>query len=397
MHMEKKPLTVSQITGTIKSLLDGMGILSITGEISNFKLHSSGHRYFSLKDDAAQISAVMWRGKTLVFPLQDGMKVLAIGTVSVYPPQGKYQLDCISIVPLGTGDLYMAFEELKLKLGREGLFDISRKKPIPVFAKNIGIITSPTGAAVQDILTTLKRRSPLSEILLRPTLVQGDSAIEDIKNAIIELQSHNCDIIILARGGGSIEDLWAFNSELVARTIANCSIPIIAGIGHETDFTIADFVADHRAATPTAAAELATSITISDFIQFIDNTENSIKKVISQTISQKKELVLRYEKHSGFKFVKDSIRYAIQKTDDLETRLFQNSQRTLAEHKKGFFALEQHFNALYPLQPLKKGFALLHKDGKTLTSHEQLYQHDIITIQREFSASTAQILSNSLE
>ena len=191
----------------------------------------------------------------------------------------------------------MAFEELKLKLGREGLFDISRKKPIPVFAKNIGIITSPTGAAVQDILTTLKRRSPLSEILLRPTLVQGDSAIEDIKNAIIELQSHNCDIIILARGGGSIEDLWAFNSELVARTIANCSIPIIAGIGHETDFTIADFVADHRAATPTAAAELATSITISDFIHFIDNTENSIKKVISQTISQKKELVLRYEQH----------------------------------------------------------------------------------------------------
>lgn len=210
------------------------------------------------------------------------------------------------------------------------------EKPIPVFAKNIGIITSPTGAAVQDILTTLKRRSPLSEILLRPTLVQGDSAIEDIKNAIIELQSHNCDIIILARGGGSIEDLWAFNSELVARAIANCSIPIIAGIGHETDFTIADFVADHRAATPTAAAELATSITISDFIHFIDNTENSIKKVISQTISQKKELVLRYEQHSGFKFVKDSIRYAIQKTDDLETRLFQNSQRTLAEHKKDF-------------------------------------------------------------
>jgi exodeoxyribonuclease VII large subunit len=325
------------------------------------------------------------------------MKVLAIGTVSVYPPQGKYQLDCISIVPLGTGDLYMAFEELKLKLGREGLFDISRKKPIPVFAKNIGIITSPTGAAVQDILTTLKRRSPLSEILLRPTLVQGDSAIEDIKNAIIELQSHNCDIIILARGGGSIEDLWAFNSEVVARTIANCSIPIIAGIGHETDFTIADFVADHRAATPTAAAELATSITISDFIHFIDNTENSIKKVISQTISQKKELVLRYEQHSGFKFVKDSIRYAIQKTDDLETRLFQNSQRTLAEHKKGFFALEQYFNALYPLQPLKKGFALLQKDGKTITSHEQLCTHDIITIQREFSTSTAQILSNSLE
>ena len=182
--MEKKPLTVSQITGTIKSLLDGMGIVSITGEISNFKLHSSGHRYFSLKDDAAQISAVMWRGKTLTFPLQDGMKVLAKGTVSVYPPQGKYQLDCISIVPLGTGDLYMAFEELKLKLGREGLFDVSRKKPIPVFAKHIGIITSPTGAAVQDILTTLKRRSPLSEIILRPTLVQGDTAIEDIKNAI---------------------------------------------------------------------------------------------------------------------------------------------------------------------------------------------------------------------
>ncbi len=207
MHMEKKPLTVSQITGTIKSLLDGMGILSITGEISNFKLHSSGHRYFSLKDDAAQISAVMWRGKTLAFPLKDGMKVLAIGTVSVYPPQGKYQLDCMSIVPLGTGDLYMAFEELKLKLGREGLFEISRKKPIPVFAKNIGIITSPTGAAVQDILTTLKRRSPLSEILLRPTLVQGDSAIEDIKNAIIELQSHNCDIAHSLTGSCNIENV----------------------------------------------------------------------------------------------------------------------------------------------------------------------------------------------
>lgn len=258
-------LSVSQITMQIRSLLEqGIGSVIVIGEISNFKLHGSGHRYFSLKDEYAQISAVMWKGKSLQFPLTDGMKVIARGNVTVYPPQGRYQLDCQSIMPLGTGDLYMAFEELKKSLAAKGLFDQDRKAELPDFPLTIGIATSATGAAVQDMLSTLKRRNPMAHVILRPTIVQGDTAPADIINAIKELEQSACEVIIIARGGGSMEDLWAFNDESVAYAIADCSIPIISGVGHETDITIADFVADVRAATPTAAAELVSPITMDD-------------------------------------------------------------------------------------------------------------------------------------
>ncbi|MGD8240389.1 MAG: exodeoxyribonuclease VII large subunit, partial [Armatimonadota bacterium] len=256
-------LTVSEVTRHVKRLLDSSELLqgiSVRGEVSNFKRHTSGHVYFSLKDEASQLSCIMFRGPAghLSFEPEDGMQVIASGNVSVYERGGRYQLYTRFMQPDGLGDLYLAFERLKAKLEAEGLFDPARKRAIARFPRRVAIITSPTGAAVRDITTILARRYPAAAQLVVPAIVQGDDAAPSIVRALgIANDMDDVDTIILGRGGGSIEDLWAFNEEVVARAIYSSARPVISAVGHETDFTIADFVADVRAATPSAAAELA--------------------------------------------------------------------------------------------------------------------------------------------
>lgn len=385
-------LSVSQITMQIRSLLEqGIGSVMVIGEISNFKLHGSGHRYFSLKDEYAQISAVMWKGKPLQFPLTDGMKVIARGNVTVYPPQGKYQLDCHSIMPLGTGDLYMAFEELKKSLAAKGLFDQDRKAELPDFPLTIGIATSATGAAVQDMLSTLKRRNPLAHVILRPTIVQGDTAPADIINAIKELEQSECEVIIIARGGGSMEDLWAFNDEGVAYAIADCSIPIISGVGHETDITIADFVADVRAATPTAAAELVSPITMDDLQHHLALKQDSLRKSIDYLLSKMKDNLQRMEQHSGFRRLPEHIRNASQRRDELEIRMHQSLARYIQISQKNVQSLEIQCMALHPYSPLKKGFALLKRDQSILSADDALHHGEGLTLIREHGETAIRV------
>jgi len=255
------PITVSALTKAIKQTLEySFAEIVVEGEISNFVDHRSGHRYFTLKDAQAQIPCVFWKTRYVNFDLQDGMKVICRGRISVYAPQGKYQLDVLQMRPSGIGDLQQAYEALFAKLEAEGLFDESRKRPIPRFPQTIGIVTSENGAALQDILTVLRRRYPVANVLLRPASVQGVGSELQIARAIQEfnLVKAKPDVLIVGRGGGSLEDLWCFNEEAVARAIYASKIPVISAVGHEVDFTIADYVADLRAPTPTAAAELAT-------------------------------------------------------------------------------------------------------------------------------------------
>lgn len=385
-------LSVSQITMHIRSLLEqGIGSVIVVGEISNFKLHSSGHRYFSLKDEYAQIGAVMWKGKPLQFPLTDGMKVIARGNITVYPPQGKYQLDCHSIMPLGTGDLYMAFEELKKSLAAKGLFDAERKAELPDFPLTIGIATSATGAAVQDMLSTLKRRNPLAHVILRPTIVQGDAAPKDIINAIKELQVQDCEVIIIARGGGSMEDLWAFNNEEVAYAIADCSIPIISGVGHETDITIADFVADVRAATPTAAAELVSSITMDDLYHHLEQKHDALRKSTSFILSKFRDAIQRCEQHPGFRRLPEHIRNASQRKDELEARMTRSMARNIQISQKHLQSLEIQCLALHPFSPLKKGFALIKREQNILSADDAINPGEKLLLIREHGETTIRV------
>ncbi len=260
--MNIKYYTISALNKAIKNMFDSKAELQnihLKGEISNFKHHTRGHLYFTLKDETSSLSAIMFQGnaKNLNFEPNDGMKVLVSGRVSVYETSGTYQIYVEEMIPDGLGNLYLEFEKLKKKLEAEGLFKKEHKKPIPRFPTKIGIITAPTGAAIRDILSTLKRRFPSVETILFPTLVQGDNAKDDIVKNIHLANTFDLDVIILGRGGGSIEDLWAFNEEIVARAIYDSNIPIISGVGHEIDFTISDFVADLRAPTPTGAAEMS--------------------------------------------------------------------------------------------------------------------------------------------
>ena len=260
--MNDKYISVTQLTRYIKYKIDNdvnLNEVYLKGEISNFKAHSRGHYYFTLKDEGSRINAVMFSSQTrnVKFIPQDGMKVLVNGKISVYEANGGYQIYVNEMLEDGIGNLYIAFEQLKKKLQDEGLFNEEYKKPIPKIPSRIGVVTAPTGAAIKDIISTIKRRWPLTEIYLFPALVQGESAKEDIVRQIKRADEYNLDTLIVGRGGGSIEDLWAFNEEIVARAIFECKTPVISAVGHEIDFTIADFVADLRAPTPTGAAEMA--------------------------------------------------------------------------------------------------------------------------------------------
>ena len=368
-------LTVSEITKEIKQILeDGFSNVSIIGEISGFKAHVSGHWYFNLKDSNAVISCTMWKGvnSSVFFTPQDGMKVIVGGKITVYPPRGNYQVDVRSMRPAGAGELQAAFELLKQKLAAEGLFDQKYKKLLPVLSKKIGIITAIDGAAFQDMKSVAERRFPLVEIVVCPTRVQGTGAAENIAENIEELNKYkDIDVIILARGGGSIEDLWAFNEEIVARAIFNSKIPIVTGIGHEVDFTIADFVADLRAPTPSASMELLTPDK-NDFISFISDFENNSLQLLEKIFKSKKEKVHDALNSYGFRTPAGIIRRRAQEVDNILYKILQCTDKNILIKNNRLSLLVKSLESHDLQRTLKKGFVLVKQDSKFITRSENL-------------------------
>lgn len=378
-YFRENILSVSEINGYVKELLDGIPVFSslrISGEISNFKKHiQSGHLYFSLKDENSALKAVMFRANaaTLRFIPENGMKVVATGRLGAYPRDGVYQLYVNSMEPDGIGGFYIAFERLKKKLEAEGLFDEARKLPLPEYPKTVGVITSPTGAAVRDIINVTARRYPLAKILIFPALVQGDGAEGSLISGVKYFNEHNnADVIIIGRGGGSIEDLWAFNSELLARTIADSHIPIISAVGHETDFTVCDFVSDVRVPTPSAAAELAVpdmfalkrSILSAQnkLVTHINNELNSYRAVLDGLASKR---TLRSPE--GFLELKR------ERLDRASERLVSSMENKVGRKSERLSAISGKLNALSPLAVISRGYgAAFDADGRIISEVDKL-------------------------
>ena len=323
-----KYLTVGALTRYLKMRFDSdenLRLVFLKGEISNFKSHSSGHFYFSLKDETSKINAIMFsrNAQKLPFLPTDGMKVLVTGRVSVYESTGNYQIYIEDMMEDGVGNLYIAFEKLKEQLSKEGLFRPEHKKRIPRIPEKIGIVTAPTGAAVKDILSTVRRRFPLAQTILFPSLVQGENAKEDIVKNIKNAEHYDLDVLIVGRGGGSIEDLWAFNEEIVARAIYECSIPVISAVGHEIDYTISDFVADLRAPTPTGAAELAVP-NLTDLVKYLEQLKIRLNEAMSKKIHIQKTILERYQNSYILKNPMAIYDIQTQKLDMFKERLNQS-------------------------------------------------------------------------
>lgn len=362
--MQAKIYKVSEITREIKNLLEqSFPTLWVEGEISNYTLHSSGHRYFSLKDENAQIRCVLfrWEGKRLAFEPQDGMKVYALGNLTVYEKSGQYQLSVIRLHPLGIGELELAFQQLKERLYNEGLFDEAHKKPIPEYPQAIGVVTSPTGAAIRDIINIIRRRDPGVRIILNPVRVQGEGAAEEVAQAIKDFNEYKkVDLLIVGRGGGSLEDLWAFNEEVVARAVYNSKIPVISAVGHEVDFTIADFVADLRAPTPSAAAELA----VKSRLETAKEVRNLFKTLISTQrliVEDYKSRINSARESYGFRRALDLIAQKAQRADELLRGLLKEIKNYFDSKKKSLSLVSGKLNALSPLAVLERGFSLTRK------------------------------------
>jgi exodeoxyribonuclease VII large subunit len=375
--------TVSEITREIKHHLETeFPSVAIQGELSNFKLHSSGHLYFTLKDGNAQISGVMWRSRaaSLSFVPQDGMKVMVAGKICVYEVRGVYQVDAWSLRPLGVGELQAAFERLKKRLAEEGLFDTSRKKELPVYPRRIGIVTSPTGAALHDMLTCLERRFPCVEVVFCPVKVQGLGAAEEIAGAIRDLNLlGGVDVMIVGRGGGSLEDLWAFNEEIVARAIASSLVPVISAVGHEIDFTIADFAADLRAPTPSAAAELA----VQDSEAVLDLLRNNcynMQNLLDDQLNRHKSSIAHLLKSYSFNRPIDLLQQCNQRFDELARSLSLTSSHRFAMTSARVQALQQRLAALDPELALKRGYAIVYKQGSIVMSKVQVQPQDPVEI-----------------
>lgn len=364
-QQEETVHTVSEITDSVKRLIEkSFSGLKIVGEISNFKAHFSGHWYFTLKDANAQISCTMWRGNNnrVSFTPQDGMKVIVNGNITVYPPRGNYQIDVKTMSVAGEGELQAAFERLKRRLSDEGLFDEELKKELPELPNKIGIVTAIDSAAFRDMVSVATRRYPLVELFVASSRVQGQGAAEEIARNIELLDSRNdIDIIIIGRGGGSLEDLWAFNEEVVARAIFNCNTPIISGVGHEIDFTIADFVSDLRAPTPTAAMELATPDK-TEIFGFINDFSYTSTNNIFSIINNHKESIRNIISSYGFREYDSAIKNKAQNLDNLIYRIQNNTEQVVNKYKN---VLDQNKNLLESHNVekiLKKGFALIKQD-----------------------------------
>ncbi|MFW6273397.1 MAG: exodeoxyribonuclease VII large subunit [Halanaerobium sp.] len=371
---EKKLYTVNEITEYLQALIKEDTLLSdfwITGEVSNFYQHSSGHMYFTLKDENAQIKTVMFKGynSSLNFEVEEGMQVNARGSLDIYAKRGEYQFYAREMEKAGKGDLYAAFEKLKKRLEKEGLFAEDKKQPIPKMAGKIGIVTSPTGAAIRDILSVMKRRSGDFSVLIVPAHVQGERAAGEIKAGIEYLNSRDdIDLIIISRGGGSIEDLWPFNEEKVARAIFNSRLPVISGVGHETDFTISDFTADLRAPTPSAAAELATA----NRQELIDKLNNLARRLIntsSNFVKQKKDKIKSIGERRIFSQPEELFRDYQQQLDNLESNLLHLIEKDFKNWENRYQILYEKLNNLSPLKTLNRGYSILQDEtGKTLSS-----------------------------
>ncbi|MBU8907734.1 exodeoxyribonuclease VII large subunit [Desertibacillus haloalkaliphilus] len=352
-------LTVTEITKYIKRSFDQDEQLQniwIRGELSNFKRHSRGHMYFTVKDENSRMQAVMFAGNNrfLKFQPENGMKVLLRGDISVYEPYGQYQFYAKEMQPDGIGNLYLAFEKLKEQLSQEGLFSERYKKPIPAVPMEIAIATSPTGAAIRDIVTTLKRRFPIANITLLPVLVQGEEAVPSIANAITQANlAGKFDLLIVGRGGGSIEELWAFNEEVVARAIFESKLPVISAVGHETDFTIADFVADLRAATPTAAAELAVP-DLSELNERLKGLEARLTRSVKERFALANQRLYHLQKSYAFRYPVQLVKQKEQDLDRLVERLSRQSHRAIGEHQQKLAQLTKDLQRNHPLELVKQ-------------------------------------------
>lgn len=404
--MEDKYISVTQLTRYIKYKIDNdtnLNKVYLRGEISNFKAHTRGHLYFTIKDEGSRINAVMFQSQAskINFPIEDGMKVLVTGRISVYEATGGYQIYVDEILVDGLGNLYLEYEKLKKKLATEGLFDDSKKKPIPRFPERIGIITAPTGAAIRDILTTIKNRWPICETILLPSLVQGREAAPDIVRQIQAAEDYNLDVLIVGRGGGSIEDMWCFNEEIVARAIYNCTIPVISAVGHEIDTTIADYVADMRAPTPTGAAERAVP-NKDDIFRYINQVNlrlnNSIIKIVSDRRKKldslrdsyilKNPISIYQIKEQKFdnlfeklnlvmsRRLKDSrniLEVNVEKIKVLTDKLYENKKHTYLNYLN-------KLEVLNPLLTIKRGYSITKIEDKVVSSIKNIKKNDKLTI-----------------
>ncbi len=380
-----KIITVTQINSYIKNMFQQDYLLSridVKGEVSNCKYHSSGHLYFTLKDSGGTLSAIMFAGnvRNMNFRLCDGMQVVVSGRIEVYERDGKYQLYASKIIQDGVGDLYQKFEELKKYFSEMGYFEKEYKRPIPYFSKRIGIVTASTGAAIHDIMNISYRRNPYVSLTLYPALVQGDGAAESIVSGITTLDSMNLDVIIVGRGGGSIEDLWAFNEEIVAEAIFNAHTPIISAVGHETDFTIADFVADLRAPTPSAAAELAVA-DISIIEQRIEGYRLMLLSLINQAVDNKRNIIDNYSM---------KLKYLNPLSKVNEKRIYLDTQKDkmdyiftkrLREYRHQLEIYASRLHGVSPLEKLGQGYSYTeNQSGKNVTSVNDIHKGELITV-----------------
>lgn len=411
-------ITVTQLTKYIKYKIDNdvnLNNIYLKGEISNFKLHTRGHLYFTIKDENTRINAVMFStsASKLKFMPSDGMKVLVTGKVSVYESTGGYQIYVNDMLEDGVGNLYVAFEQLKKKLEQEGLFDPSKKKKIPKIPKTIGIITAPTGAAIKDILSTIKRRWPIAKTILFPSLVQGSDASSDIVRNINLSKNYDLDVLIIGRGGGSIEDLWCFNEEIVARAIYDLEVPVISAVGHEIDFTISDFVADLRAPTPTGAAEMAVP-NINDIINYLIQIKARLLTCMNKIISINKEnlnnimnsyilknpLLLYQPKEEKFDSLverliidfKNIINTNKTKLENISNKLNVSVVSYLNSKTNVYNGLINKLEVLNPLLTLKRGYSIVKKDNNIVSTVKSIKKDDLINIDLSDGSISARVI-----
>lgn len=402
-----KPITITELTRYLKRKFDDDSNLAnvyLKGEISNFKAHSRGHLYFSLKDDTSKINAIMFsfNASKLKFVPKEGSNVLVTGKISVYEATGNYQIYVESMIEDGIGNLYLEYEKLKAKLSSEGLFDPLNKKELPKYPKKIGVITAPTGAAIKDILSTIRRRYPVCETILFPTLVQGDGAKENIVRQIETANEYDIDVIILGRGGGSIEDLWAFNEECVARAIYASKIPIISAVGHEVDFTISDFVSDFRAPTPTGAAEMAVP-SLKDILLYLEqlklrasnNIRNYLDNNLNKLISLQNSYVLK-NPLAIYEVKEQKLSNYIDVLNNIITNMLNNKKKAYEkiiyshvirypkmiyqDKEVSFQNLLNKLNLLNPLSVLEKGYSVISKENKIIKDIKSIKVNDEIDI-----------------